>query len=519
MEEITALVPIHEDRKTRKNKKHKIEKTIVCIIIITCILLSFASTITIRWLYDNFGNLAMEEIIFHMKVPLEGTDSSWIYKYIKDCVIKILLPTIVISFILIYPILKNIKSLKKEIHTSENKITKFISIGITIIIVIISMTKVLNTEDIKEYLKSQLQSSALIEKEYVDPKKAKMEFPEQKRNLIYIFLESMETTYYSKEDGGLSEEDLIPEISKLAKENTNFSNTEKLGGPYVLSGTGWTVGAMTAQTTGIPLKLTIDGNSLGEYSTFLGGAYGIGDVLKENDYKNFLLLGSNSTFGGRKSLFNQHGNYEIWDFESAKSEERVTEKVFWGYEDKKLFEFAKEKILNMAEKEEPFNFTILTVDTHAQHGFVCEDCKEQWDEQYKNVISCSSRQVGAFVEWIQQQDFYDNTTIVIAGDHLTMQKNFFALEQNQQYDKTTVSIIINSAIEAENTKDRKYSTMDLYPTTLAALGVKIEGNKLALGTNLFSNEKTLVEKYGVNYLNSELMKPSRFYNNNILVTK
>ena len=40
----------------------------------------------------------------------------------------------------------------------------------------------------------------------------------------------METTYYSTKDGGLSKGDLIPEISKLAKENTNFSDTDKLGG-------------------------------------------------------------------------------------------------------------------------------------------------------------------------------------------------------------------------------------------------------------------------------------------------
>ena len=59
--------------------------------------------------------------------------------------------------------------------------------------------------------------------------------------------------------------------------------------------------------------------------------------------------------------------------------------------------------------------------------------------------------------------------------------------------------------------------MDLYPTTLAALGANIEENKLGLVTNLFSSEKTLIEKYGVEYVNNELMKVSRFYNNNILV--
>ena len=50
------------------------------------------------------------------------------------------------------------------------------------------------------------------------------------------------------------------------------------------------------------------------------------------------------------------------------------------------------------------------------------------------------------------------------------------------------------------------------------MGVKIEGDRLALGTNLFSDELTLIEKYGLEYVNEELMKTSKFYNNNILVS-
>ena len=159
---------------------------------------------------------------------------------------------------------------------------------------------------------------------------------------------------------------------------------------------------------------------------------------------------------------------------------------------------------------------MLTADTHFPDGYECKDCPKKWDEQYKNVISCSSKRVGEFIKWLQKQDFYDKTTIVISGDHLTMQSNFFELEEGQEYDKKVVNVIINPAVEAENT-NRIYSTMDLYPTTLGALGAQIDGNRLGLGANLFSDEETLIEKYGLEYVNDELMKLSRFYNNNILV--
>ena len=495
------------------------KKMIIGLIIIILLLIAFGATVTIEWLYDTFGHLSMDEIIFHLKVPMEGTNTDIIFIFIQECLLKVIIPTGIISFILIYPMVRNLKFIDDKIHTSEKRRTVVFSFSIAILILGVSIKNIIDTTDIKEYIQSQLDDSHFIEKEYIDSQKVNIKFGEEKRNLIYIYLESMETTYYSIENGGLSEKSLIPEIEKLAKENVNFSISKNLRGAYTVYGTTWTVGAMTAQTLGLPLKLSIDVNSLGEYSVFLSGAYGLGEILEENGYHNFLLLGSDATFGGRTNLFEQHGNYEIWDFESAIAENRVTEKIWWGYTDELLFEVAKEKLLDLSSQDETFNFTMLTADTHFPDGYLCDKCVNKWDEQYKNVISCSSRQVYNFVNWIQKQDFYENTTIVIMGDHLTMQSDFFNLEDCQEYDKTVVSIIINPAVETNNTENRMFSTMDLYPTTISALGAEIEGDKLALGTNLFSEEETLLEKYGLEYVNNELMKASKFYNDKILVSK
>lgn len=495
-------------------KKNRI---IVCVIIVICLLIAFGATTIIEWLYDTFGHLSMDEIIFHLKVPMEGSNNDIIWDCVKLCMWKVVIPVIIISILLIYPMVKDLKIIH-SINTSERRRTVFASLCISVVILIVSTNKILKTTDVIQYIENQNNDSKLIEQEYVNPETAQLEFPEEKRNLIYIFLESMETTYYSKKDGGLSEKDLIPEISKIAKENLNFSDTSQIGGAYTLYGTTWTVGAMSAQTAGVPLKMSIDDNALSEYSVFLSGAYSIGEILEKNGYHNFLLLGSDATFGGRRNLFSQHGNYEIWDVENALAENRISEQVWWGYSDDLLFEMAKEKITELSQKDEPFNFTMLTADTHFPDGYECDDCPHKWDEQYKNVISCSSKRVGDLVKWIQKQDFYDNTTIVISGDHLTMQSDFFELEEGQEYDKKVVNVIINPAIKVENTS-RTYSTFDLYPTTLGALGVQIEGNRLALGTNLFSNEQTLIEKYGLEYVNNELMKTSKFYDKNILVSK
>ena len=44
----------------------------------------------------------------------------------------------------------------------------------------------------------------------------------------------------------------------------------------------------------------------------------------------------------------------------------------------------------------------------------CKKCENEFSDQYSNVIRCSSKQISEFVNWIKQQDFYKNTTIIIA---------------------------------------------------------------------------------------------------------
>ena len=163
--------------------------------------------------------------------------------------------------------------------------------------------------------------------------------------------------------------------------------------------------------------------------------------------------------------------------------------MWWGYEDQKLFANAQEKLTELSSKDEPFNFTMLTVDTHFEDGYVCEQCQNEFeDNQYANVMACSSRQVDAFVKWIQQQPFYENTTIVIIGDHLTMDSDF-CNDVSDDYERSVYNVFINLPegldTSFEKTHNREFATLDMFPTTLAAMGVKIEGDRLALGVESF----------------------------------
>lgn len=365
-----------------------------------------------------------------------------------------------------------------------------------------------------DYLKDQNTESKFIEDEYVDPTDVEVVFPEQKRNLIYIFLESMETTYSDVDDGGAFDENVIPELTEIAQTNEDFSGADpKLNGGYSLAGTTWTMGAMFAQTSGLPLNISISANDMDTQDSFFPGVTTLGDILSDAGYTQTLLIGSEAQFGGRKLYFQEHGNYEMEDYSYAIENGLIPSdyKVWWGYEDQKLFEFAKEKLLQLSQGDEPFNLTMLTVDTHFEDGYVCEQCPTEYDTQYSNVMACSSRQVGEFLKWIQQQDFYENTTIVISGDHPTMDSDYCAeIDQEGNYDRRVFTAYINAAAYAQDQQERTYSTFDNFPTTLAALGVQIDGDRLGLGTNLFSGTKTLLEEFGNSKVNAELKKKSEF---------
>lgn len=465
--------------------------------------LSVLLALSVRWMFATWTNLSMDELVYHLTAPLDGTNTDMIWDYVRVCAV----PTILVIFFLILILIAWRK--KEKVHLFRGIINLVALVGI---IVMLGYTW---TElGVGDYLKDQNTESKFIEDEYVDPTDVEVVFPEQKRNLIYIFLESMETTYSDVDDGGAFDENVIPELTEIAQTNEDFSGADpKLNGGYSLAGTTWTMGAMFAQTSGLPLNISISANDMDTQDSFFPGVTTLGDILSDAGYTQTLLIGSEAQFGGRKLYFQEHGNYEMEDYSYAIENGLIPSdyKVWWGYEDQKLFEFAKEKLLQLSQGDEPFNLTMLTVDTHFEDGYVCEQCPTEYDTQYSNVMACSSRQVGEFLKWIQQQDFYENTTIVISGDHPTMDSDYCAeIDQEGNYDRRVFTAYINAAVYAQDQQERTYSTFDNFPTTLAALGVQIDGDRLGLGTNLFSGTKTLLEEFGNSKVNAELKKKSEF---------
>ena len=103
-----------------------------------------------------------------------------------------------------------------------------------------------------------------------------------------------------------------------------------------------------------------------------------------------------------------------------------------------------------------------------------------------------------------------------------METNFFEFyDFDEDYHRSQYNVILNPAPSVPQKRDemmfnRVYANFDMFPTILSSMGVTIEGSRLGIGTDLFSEKKTLFEEYGFEYANEELGKMSVLYNREIL---
>lgn len=426
--------------------------------------------------------------LFHFLVPLDGVFTDWVWNYFLYAII----PTIILAVLLCF--LRN-KLLKKWMYWS---------------IVVTAFLFAFWQLDLFEYTYNNIVTSAFIEENYINPKDVEIRFNE-KRNLIYIIIESMENTFSSKENGGYMEDNLIPNLTNISRKNISFSNSNELGGALEIIGSEYTVASMLSQLAGMPLKINIDHATKYDFNKFYIGTT-LGDILYDNGYNNYIIMGSNSKYGARDNLYKNH-HYAISDVNTAIEKGYMTSEdmVWWGYSDSNLFKYAKIELDEISKSTEPFNYTILTSNNHFPNGYVEENCQNKFKNQYMNVIYNNDTLINEFIEWIKEQKFYENTTIVLVGDHLSMDaKNFKNIPEN--YVRTTYNTFINTNVKTDNDKCRLFTQFDMLPTTINSIGGKIEGDRLGLGTNLFSDKKTIIEKYGYEYTKRELNKKSIFYN-------
>ncbi len=319
-------------------------------------------------------------------------------------------------------------------------------------------------------------------RDYKNPANVNFHIPQQPKNLVLIYVESLESSYQNKK---LFKRDLLSSLNQLELPKLSFHHFSQV------PNTGWTMAGIIASQCGIPYKSSTAyvGNALGEHlKTFLPHAWCLGDVLNQYGYKNIFLNGSSLDFAGQGLFFKTHHYDELygkreWQQQGYKAQDLK----FWGLADDDLFIEAKRTLNRLMRSQNPFNLTILTIDTHGMDGRLSKTCLKKGGHNFEDVVECSSAEVANFIHYVADKGWLDRVTIVVTGDHLVM-GNAVSDRLSQVQNHYIYNLLISDR-QLQKSRDNIVH-FDLYPSILKALGFNWDDDKLGLGYSALGVKKS-----------------------------
>jgi lipoteichoic acid synthase len=128
--------------------------------------------------------------------------------------------------------------------------------------------------------------------------------------------------------------------------------------------------------------------------------------------------------------------------------------------------------------------------------------EDMYAGNYLQAIRYADEQIGAFIQELKDQGIYDESLVVIFGDHSGMHGSLVTEEDKRLLegfighpytikDQFTIPLLFAGGDLFDGTQlDRLGGQVDIMPTTLALLGIEHEAPML--GHNLFQYEKNLL---------------------------
>jgi phosphoglycerol transferase MdoB-like AlkP superfamily enzyme len=294
------------------------------------------------------------------------------------------------------------------------------------------------------------------------------------RNLVLIYLESLEQTYF---DDTLFK-GLLPSLSKLREEAVSFTRLRQY------PGTSWTIAGMVSSQCGVPLLSEIEGNTiLREVDNPFNRVTCLAEYLKKTGYNTAFIGGASLDFAGKGNFLRDNG-YDI----QLGIDELPTPGHSWGMYDEDMLEHAMRLYDGLAQEDAPFLMTILTLDTHHPDGFPSPGCQEYGAPvSMLNAVHCTDQLIGRFVDYIRKSSVAEETVIAIMSDHLLISGEIEATLETRE--RSPLFFVLIPAHQPE-IRDGAASHFDVAPTLLEAVG--LTHAQFPFGQSLLSNASGLV---------------------------
>ncbi|KUP05975.1 hypothetical protein Q73_09335 [Bacillus coahuilensis m2-6] len=303
------------------------------------------------------------------------------------------------------------------------------------------------------------------------------------KNVIMISLESIQSFVINNDVYG---EEVTPFLNDFIKESIYFDNFYH----------------QTAQGKTSDSEFIVDNslyplNSGAVFFTHAGNEYhSLTEQLNKHEYYTSSMHANNKSFWNRDLMYDAIGYdyfYSLPDYE-VNDENSVN----WGLKDIPFFE---QSVEHMKEMPQPFFTKMITLTNH--YPFTLDEEDKYIDEfdsnsgtlnRYFQTVRYMDEAVKLFIEDLKESGIYDDSIIVMYGDHYGISENHNAAME--QYLGTEVTpyvttelqkvpfIIHIPGVEAQTISDVS-GQIDIRPTLLHLLGIDSKGD-LQFGQDLFS---------------------------------
>ncbi|HTR00017.1 MAG TPA: sulfatase-like hydrolase/transferase [Candidatus Acidoferrum sp.] len=290
------------------------------------------------------------------------------------------------------------------------------------------------------------------------------------RNLVLIYLESLEATYLNEKIFG----PLAPNLQRFMREGLTFTQIQQT------AGTSFTMAGIVSSQCGTPMlfEVTPSGNDIMQ-NGFLNHVTCLGDILHAGGYHQVFMGGAPLRFAGKGRFLLAHHYDEVLGriALSAKLPDRAYQ-TGWGLYDDSLFTLASETFMRLADTAQPFNLSLLTLDTHHPNGAASASCKPyaKIDNSILHAVHCTDQLLKRFIDTISRHPAWANTIVVLVSDHYAM-RNAASAFYPPVADRRLLFTVLNAPRTGEVVTPGTH--MDIAPTILELLGVKHEAVFLA----------------------------------------
>ena len=454
------------------------------------------------WVQRTFGAISVDQMLMN----LPGGEGAGGDGLIVDAVVSILLIPAGVVLLLVLLTVRSRRALRRSggLQARPSRVLRTLSAVVAVAVMVSGVVAFGSTVGIGAYVQSyarEAAGAATVADYYVVPRhgvsansvggpgmRAGGVGENEHRNLIVVYLESVEETLG---------DDSIFEKNMLAPLQQATSGWESIPSLRQYEGGGWTMAGIVSTQCGIPLRsggalgenadLNLLGSEGNEVASYLPNASCPGDVLAGEGYHNVFMGGANADFAGKGAFFRSHGYDEVHDLTEWQAAGETEIREDWGLSDQRLFALAKDEVMRLHAQAQPFNLTLLSLDTH-EPTHLYDSCEQDTEAPLASITFCSMQQVAGFVDALDQAGVLEDTSVVLMGDHLKLlaPEASFWNELNGRTDRTIFNRIW-SPDGVELARD-DIDQLSMFPTLIELAGIGLEHHRAGVGVSALADE-------------------------------